>query len=168
MRFLGALLLCLPPSAAGWLAGGATRGPSTFRVPAAAALRCNAAALDSDTLMKQSEVMEALSEATDMMLVDTNDPKAQSDVVSLGLVRAVNVDAEGAPSALSRSQNRTLRSVVLRSPVRSAHVFGLAPESLAPAAAGERLSTRVAHVSRIDLVRARPSLSRPSLSCACL
>eukprot|EP00967_Tisochrysis_lutea_P122430 scaffold202583_cov29-Tisochrysis_lutea.AAC.5 len=48
-------------------------------------------ALDPAVLMKQSEVMEVLSEAADPALRDLEEPDGACDVVSLGLVRAVQI-----------------------------------------------------------------------------
>ncbi len=89
------ILLSLPASGAGFLALAATRGASTLRAPAAAALRLAAPAVDADMLRKQSEVLEALAEVSDMMLADERNQTSQNDIVSLGLVRAVDVDPAG-------------------------------------------------------------------------
>jgi metal-sulfur cluster biosynthetic enzyme len=61
------------------------------RAPAAAAT-----AIDPAILMKQSEVMEVLSEARDAALRDLADPDGSSDLVSLGLVRAVRISEDSA------------------------------------------------------------------------
>ena len=50
-------------------------------------------AIDSLTLERQSDVMELLTAASDPLLADPNDPETSSDIVSLGLVRAVQLDS---------------------------------------------------------------------------
>ena len=50
-------------------------------------------AIDSLTLERQSDVMETLTAASDPLLADPNDPETSPDIVSLGLVRAVQLDS---------------------------------------------------------------------------
>lgn len=49
--------------------------------------------IDSLTLERQSDVMETLTAASDPLLADPNDPETSPDIVSLGLVRAVQLDS---------------------------------------------------------------------------
>ena len=50
-------------------------------------------AIDPLTLERQSDVMELLTAASDPLLADPNDPETSPDIVSLGLVRAVQLDS---------------------------------------------------------------------------
>lgn len=97
-RSLAMLPLCLLasallPSPLGRLRPDGLRAPPAAvpRAPAPAAM-----AIDAAMLMKQSEVMEVLSEARDAALRDLAEPDGASDIVSLGLVRAVRISEDNA------------------------------------------------------------------------
>jgi len=86
------------------------------------------ALMDSSTLERQSEVLEVLAGADDMALADMDDPTLSSDIVSLGLVRRVDIDAESGVSV----------SIEL-------------PTEAASAGAGDRLATRCGELLRAEL-----------------
>lgn len=78
-----------------WLLLAAARAFVPLRPPLRRAVRLPAPqlAVDADTLLAQSEVLEVLSEVKDVSLVDlAAEGEGAADVVSLGLVRSVVVD----------------------------------------------------------------------------
>ncbi len=106
--------------------------PWPARLPAhcgRASLQCVRAQVDSLTLERQSEVLEVLSAADDMALVDHLDPTVSADIVSLGLVRRVEIDAESATVSIA---------VEL-------------PTEAASAGAGDRLSARCSELLQAEL-----------------
>lgn len=87
------------------------------------------AQVDSLTLERQSEVLEVLSAADDMALVDHLDPTLSADIVSLGLVRRVDVDTDSSTVSIALEL----------------------PTEAAAAGAGDRLTARCTELLQAEL-----------------
>jgi len=106
--------------------------PATPRVSPRVAM-----AIDAAVLMKQSEVMEVLSAAEDATLRDLEDPDGASDIVSLGLIRAVQISDDSS-------------SVFLRIELPSEAVASGAADRLRPRCT-ELLTESLPWVQRVEL-----------------
>ena len=110
-----------------WLARMPTHsGRSNLRCVRAQVAR---AQVDSLTLERQSEVLEVLSAADDMALVDHLDPTLSADIVSLGLVRRVDVDTDSSTVSIALEL----------------------PTEAAAAGAGDRLTARCTELLQAEL-----------------